>query len=91
MTIKPLYRYQRPDGGITVSTEKPEVEYIERYRLIADDKKLITNGKESYSVIDVENTDGWYEVNEFLANTNANFNSDEISGEEFIMLIEEVL
>lgn len=87
MTIKPLYRYQRPDGGITVSTEKPEVEYIERYRLIADDKKLVTNGKESYFVIDVENIDGWYEVSEFLANSN----SDEISGEEFLMLIEDVL
>ena len=46
MTIVNLYRYQRADGGYTVSPVKPEdgIEYVQRYRLIADDDKAITNG-----------------------------------------------
>ena len=63
MTIKTLYRYEREEGKITVSTDKPDTEYTELYRIIADEGKAVTkNGVDLYPVVDVESTDGWYEV-----------------------------
>lgn len=63
MEIKTLYRYAREDGGITVSPIKPNVEYTELYRLIADEGKAVTmDGENLYSVIDVNEPDGFYEV-----------------------------
>lgn len=32
------------------------------YRIVADEGKMITNGDTVASVVDVENTDGWYEI-----------------------------
>lgn len=65
MTIKTLYRFKRPDGGITVSTEEPNTVYETEYRIIADEGKLITqNGEDTYSVIDTDSTEGWYEIDE---------------------------
>lgn len=64
MIIKPLYRYQQ--GDITVdSLEKPDCEYVERYRLVADDdKSLIKNGEDIFTVIDIDQADLalWTEV-----------------------------
>lgn len=58
-----LYRYIREDGGITVSPNKPETEYTELVRIIADEGKKITqDGEKLYSVIDQETAEGWYEV-----------------------------
>lgn len=63
MTAKPLYRYTRDDGGITVSPEKPNTDYTEKIRLIADKGKVLTkNGTDFYSVIDVNSASGWREV-----------------------------
>ena len=62
MTVITLYRYERTDGGITVSPNKPDCEYTERYRLIADEGKAITNGEIITSCIDVEGVDGWREI-----------------------------
>ena len=63
MVINTLYRYIREDGGTTVSTKKPDVEYTEIFRIIADEGKAVTqNGTDLYPVIDVDSTDGWYEV-----------------------------
>ena len=62
MEIKALYKYTRPDGGITVSVNKPDVEYIEMYRLIADENKAVTlDGENLYPCVDVTSVDGWYE------------------------------
>ena len=62
MKIVTLYRYKR-EGGIIVSPIKPEVEYTERIRLVADDGKSLTkDGEQLYKVIDVESADGWYEI-----------------------------
>lgn len=67
MTIKELYCYERETGKITVSTEKPESNYSLRYRLIADEKKLLTNDGENFTpCIDVESTEGYYEVDEVV-------------------------
>lgn len=61
----PIYRYKRPDGGVTVSPIKPEGEYTEGVRLVADKGKLITkDGVNFYTVKDEDFAEGWYEVDE---------------------------
>lgn len=60
----PLYKYERPDGGTTVSPAKPDCEYTEMYRLVADEGKTLTNGEIITSCIDVESTEGWSEIDE---------------------------
>lgn len=63
MQIIPLYRYIRENGGITVSPNKPDTEYTEMVRLVADEGKVLTQDGESFTTcIDTENSDGWYEV-----------------------------
>ena len=62
MEIRTLYRYEREPGKITVSTEIPDAEYTELYRLIADEGKILTNGETEAYCIDVDSTDGWTEV-----------------------------
>ena len=64
MIIKTLYRYQRDDGGTTVSPSKPDCEYTELLRLIADEGKALTNGSVTTSCIDVESAEGWTEIDE---------------------------
>ena len=65
MKIKPLYRFVREDGGVTVSPNKPECEYTEKMRLIADEGKMLTkDGENLHRVIDVDSSEGWYEVDE---------------------------
>lgn len=87
MIIKELYYYERESDKFTVSTNKPECDYTLRYRLIADnDKQLTQDGVNFITCIDVESTDGWYEVGE-----KSSLAPDEISAEEFMALIEEVL
>ena len=53
MIRKMIYRYQRPDGGYTVSPVKPDVQYRVRWRLIAEEGMAITNGETTVTVIDV--------------------------------------
>lgn len=63
MQIKELYKFQRLGGGTTVSPIKPEEPYILMYRIIAGEGMLVTqNGKDTYSVVDTDNPEGWYEV-----------------------------
>lgn len=63
MEVKTLYRFKRDDGGITDSPNKPECEYTERVRIIADKGKAVTkDGVNLYSVIDADSADGFYEV-----------------------------
>ena len=59
MRIIPLYRYTRPDGGVTVSPIKPDAEYTELCRLVADEGMAITNGVIITDCIDVDSADGW--------------------------------
>ena len=56
MQRKMLYKYQRSDGGYTVSTERPESGrgYQVRWRLIAEEGRAITNGETTVTVIDVQ-------------------------------------
>ena len=62
MQTIPLYRYTRPDGGVTVSTVKPSVDYTELFRLVADDGYTLTNGETTTSCTDTDNPSTWSEI-----------------------------
>ena len=62
MQIITLYRYTRPDGGISVSPIKPNVEYTKMVRLIADEGKALTDGTNTTTCIDVSSAEGWIEI-----------------------------
>lgn len=65
MTKTILYRYEREDGGITVTTEKPNSPHTTLFRLIADVGKMVTlDGVDLRTAVDVDSVDGWYEVDE---------------------------
>lgn len=57
-----LYRYNRSGGGVTVSTEKPETEYTELLRLVADEGMALTDGNTVTTCIDTEDVTVWEEV-----------------------------
>ena len=57
-----LYRYTRTDGGMTNSPVKPDCDYTVRYRLIADDGKILTNGTDTTYCVDVDRADCWTEI-----------------------------
>lgn len=62
MQIVNLYKYIRDDGGVTVSPIKPNTEYTEMFRLIANEGKELMNGDIRTPCIDVETTEGWSEI-----------------------------
>lgn len=64
MQIITLYKYKRADGGITVSPTKPDVEYTEMFRLVADEGKVLTKGEAVTSCIDTDTIEGWEEIDE---------------------------
>ena len=59
-----LYRYIRPDGGVSVSPVKPDGEYTELYRLVADEGMTLMDGEHFAACTDTENPDVWSEVEE---------------------------
>lgn len=60
-----LYRYIRPDGGVTMSTMMPDgVAYDLRYRLIADEGMALTDGETLTYCVDVATPDGWTEIDD---------------------------
>lgn len=66
MTTKTIYRFEK-DGSIFHSTIKPEGEYTEKIRLIADENKLLTEDNiDFYPVvtIDLDEVSNWSEVDE---------------------------
>lgn len=60
-TIK-LYRFNRPDGGVTVSAVKPDGDYTELTRLVADEGYTLTNGTNYTACTDTDNPGEWSEV-----------------------------
>lgn len=57
-----LYRYIRADGGVTVSTSRPDLDYTELYRLIADEGMMLTDGFANADCVDTNDPDAWSEV-----------------------------
>lgn len=64
MQTIPLYHYIRDDGGVTVSPKKPDVEYTELTRLVADEGYILTDGDTYTFCIDTDNPDLWVEKEE---------------------------
>lgn len=64
MQIFPLYRYNRPNGGMTVSPIKPNCQYIETFRIIADEGMELTDGIVFVTCIDTDDISKWQEVSE---------------------------
>lgn len=62
MKIIPIYRYTRPDGGVSVSPNKPDCEYTEMFRIIADEGCALCKGELEAECIDTDNVDGWEET-----------------------------
>ena len=63
MEIITLYHFRRESGGITETPNKPDgVDYTPRYRLIASEGKLLTDGTMETYCIDVDSADGWSEI-----------------------------
>ena len=57
-----LYRYTRPDGGVTVSTVKPDVDYTELFRIVADEGYTLTDGTKCTFCTDTDDPSIWDEV-----------------------------
>lgn len=57
-----LYRYARHDGGVSVSPVKPDGEYTELFRLVADEGMILTDGENQTVCIDTDNPGAWSEV-----------------------------
>lgn len=57
-----LYRYVRPDGGVTVSPIKPDCEYVAQWRLISDRGMMLTDGVAITTCTDTDNPSAWSEV-----------------------------
>ena len=71
MQTKPLYKYTRADGGVTISPTQPDVEYTQMYRLIADEGSEITNGQITTTCIDVVSFEGWHDAYDEITDTEA--------------------
>jgi hypothetical protein len=56
-----LYRYEQ-DGRTVVSLDKPSGSFTEKYRLVADEGKVITNGLVTATVIDTDSPNEWSET-----------------------------
>ena len=59
-----LYRYLRPDGGVTVSPVMPDTEYTQLVRLVAGEGCVLTDGTTATVCIDTDNPTAWTEVPE---------------------------
>ena len=64
MKIVELYKYENDDGSISISPEnRPggiNIEY--KYRLIADEGKVITGGENTFYCIDTEDVGQFFEI-----------------------------
>lgn len=79
MQIIKLYKYERTDGGVTVSPVEPDCEYEEMVRLVADEGKVLTQDGENFtSCVDADSAEGWYEVDDLNP---IETDEDEIAGE----------
>lgn len=81
-----LYRYSRTDGGVSVSPVKPDGEYTERFRIVADEGMMLTDGENFTTCTDTESPAMWAEV----VGTGGDPN-EEIPGDEFLSMMEGVL
>lgn len=54
-----LYKYDRGDNKTTVSPIKPDCDYTEMYRLVADTDSAITDGTTICECVDTDDSSKW--------------------------------
>ena len=66
MKKMPIYRYLGRNGVLDILISLGDIPYVLRYRLVADEGKLLTDGIKKVNVIDVHEGDEskWTEINE---------------------------
>lgn len=66
MIKKKMYRYIGENGVLDTIILIPDAKHIKRYRLIAEENKLLTNGIKITKMIDIFATDleEWYEIDD---------------------------
>ena len=57
-----VYRYFRPDCGVSVSPVNPDGEYTELVRLAAEEGRTLTDGVTETTCVDTDNPDAWDEI-----------------------------
>lgn len=62
MKVITLYKYIRPDGGVTISPIQPDCDYVQMIRMIADENKILVKDGYMTECIDADTSDGWTEV-----------------------------
>ena len=62
MQIIPIYKYIRSDGGVSVSPNKPDCEYTEMFRIIADEGCTLRKGDLEATCVDAEEVEEWEEL-----------------------------
>ena len=73
MQIINLYKYERENGGVTVSPINPYPKtFHPMYRIVADEGKVLTNGIVETTCADIETDDffNWQEVDAPIEETN---------------------
>lgn len=61
MQIIKLYKYARPDGGVTTSPVMPDCEYTEKFRLVAEEGMELVKDDIRTICIDTYSIEGWSE------------------------------
>jgi hypothetical protein len=64
MHIIKLYKYTRWNGKTSTSPRKLNKPHTVIYRLVADEGKVLTDGIITTPCVDVENVEGWSEIDE---------------------------
>lgn len=93
MQVITLYKFQRADGGVTISPAKPNCEYTEAVRLIADEGKALTkDGENLTTCVDTDTAEGWYEVDapEEEQPEEPQIDPDEATTEDYIEALKEL-
>ncbi len=76
-----LYRYTREDGGVTTSPVKPDGEYTEKVRVVADEGKRLALPDGSYApCADLDTADGVVEEDDPEYGKDDAFGSKKIEG-----------
>lgn len=95
MIQKPLYKYTDEQGCTIVSPNKPETEYTEMVRLIADEKMILRKGDiltfcTDIDVVDIEN---WTEEVDTHEDDNESEQLDpsQISAKELYDMLEAII
>lgn len=73
MQIVKLYKYENEDGSISISPELKEGASLPyKYRLIADEGKVLTDGENTFYCIDTDNVSKYSEIDKSTDESSVN-------------------